>query len=283
VKVIIMTSFSSVESLLAFWEVAEYIGTTIVVLGVIGELIAEHDWPKDEVKRKRLTRYSTWILIAGLAIEAAALVRSNQLSGHLIAELHRETESARAAAKGFERDIAAANARAKKSEASIADAGRLASLGKAEAAKANERAAKAEKEAARLNKVAEEERLSRIRIEERLRPRRLSPLQKEAIRAALSPLGKVEIGLMAIVGDAEATRYAEDFYEVLVQAGWQPSPIDALINSGTIPSGLVIKVVDPKNLAAIRLQQALKAQGIEAPGEVEPGRFDITLLVCVKP
>jgi hypothetical protein len=201
-----MTSFSSIESLLAFWEVAEYAGTAIVLVGVVGELVAEHDWPSNELKRKRLTRYSTWILVAGLAIEAVALARSNQLAGRLIAELHREAESAKATAKGFERNMAGANER-------IAAA-------HAEAAKATEHVQAAERDAARSLETAEKERLERVRLEATISPRRLSPEQRAAIVNACRRFAGRKVDVRsAYKNDLEAAVLARQIADSLAQAG----------------------------------------------------------------
>jgi outer membrane murein-binding lipoprotein Lpp len=163
------------------------------------------------------------------------------------------------------------------------------STAKAEAARANERAANAEKEAARLNKIAEEERLARIKIEERLRPRRLSQEQREALRSALSPLMGTNVRIVTLFSDTEGKQYAQDFADVFSRAGWKvPGGVGAASFGDAIPVGVTVRVYGATSLtnrAAIALQEALRAQGIDAGGALLPGTadFDVELLVGIKP
>ena len=64
------------------WELAEDIGAAIVILGVFGEFLAEfHIFQRaeDEKKRRTVTKWSTLILLGGLALELLGLVRTSQL------------------------------------------------------------------------------------------------------------------------------------------------------------------------------------------------------------
>lgn len=70
-----------VLSSLLFWEIAGYISTAIVILGCIGEYIAEFTCiPKSEGEKHRISKLSLIILIAGIAGELLTAVRSSQIS-----------------------------------------------------------------------------------------------------------------------------------------------------------------------------------------------------------
>lgn len=68
------------------WEVAEYLGETLVFIGVVGEVYA--DWGEHE--RKSLARLSSVVLIVGLAISLAALIGTNENFNGTIADLHTQ-------------------------------------------------------------------------------------------------------------------------------------------------------------------------------------------------
>lgn len=97
-------SNSEVEALkssLEFWFVVEYVSTVIVLLGVVGEYVAEFT---AFAKRRRLTRplgkFSTLVLIVGLAGELIGLGRTSAISDQLTAFLEtRITEAERQAAE----------------------------------------------------------------------------------------------------------------------------------------------------------------------------------------
>src|ERR1017187_2529490 len=148
----------SIDAALGSWESVEYAAEAFVILGCVGEFVAEFtrllpNEPAD--RRNQCSKVSLLVLIAALAIELVALVRTNVLSGQEIARLGAQAASFRADAE--------------RSRAAIASA-------QTEAAKANERAAKNELEAAtlkveaaRLRKTAEDEATARIKVEENVR------------------------------------------------------------------------------------------------------------------
>jgi hypothetical protein len=82
---------------------AEYIGAAIVILGVLGEYIAEFRIPEEEIKKQRtVARRSARILLVGLAIELVGLVRTSQLYRLEIAQANESAASANAHAADLE-------------------------------------------------------------------------------------------------------------------------------------------------------------------------------------
>jgi hypothetical protein len=78
---------------LAFWEYVEDVATAVVLIGVIGEYIA--DFTEWGLTQKRLGKVFTLILIAGIAGELLAVVRTQQLSNREIAALHEVADRER--------------------------------------------------------------------------------------------------------------------------------------------------------------------------------------------
>lgn len=86
--------------MLGRWEWAEYIAEGLVVLGCLGELVADlgEKW-LGERRSKRLERWSTIVLILALTVSLTALVRTNELSGFVIGSLGDKAEEADRKAK----------------------------------------------------------------------------------------------------------------------------------------------------------------------------------------
>jgi hypothetical protein len=92
---LIASFLSDARLSLPFWEAVESIATGFVILGAIGEYLAEfRRFPNEQHKREQFAKLSALVLIAGLAVELVGLVRTSQLSGQIIAELNREAEAA---------------------------------------------------------------------------------------------------------------------------------------------------------------------------------------------
>jgi hypothetical protein len=88
------------------WELAEYFGAIIVILGVIGEYIAEFRISDVEiVKQRRVARRSARILLAGLALELVGFVRTSQLYRLEIAQVNEAAASANERAADLDNKI----------------------------------------------------------------------------------------------------------------------------------------------------------------------------------
>jgi len=224
---LIASFLSDARLSLPFWEAVEYIATGIVILGAIGEYLAEfRRFPKEQHKREQFAKLSALVLIAGLAVELVGLVRTSQLSGQIIAELNREAEAAgrdaataKATAKGFERDIADANSGAKNAEAQVASANAQYRDAQARVASAEVRIADAKKQAAEANRAAEQERLERLKLEAQVAPRRLSPDQQRAIATACRRFSGRRVSVTTYSLDAEGGVLGKQIIAVLQAAG----------------------------------------------------------------
>jgi hypothetical protein len=100
--------FSWLASPLNRWELAEYVGAAIVIFGVFGEFLAEFyvfQRQEDEKKRRTVTKWSTLILLAGLALELLGLFRTSQLYRLEIAQANEAAASANKQAAELENEI----------------------------------------------------------------------------------------------------------------------------------------------------------------------------------
>jgi hypothetical protein len=90
---------SSLESSLGYWEWGEYVSAFFVFIGCAGEFVSQFTgWvAKEDDKNRRIKweKASGLVLIAALAFELVCLVRTNQLSGQVIASLNDEAEQAK--------------------------------------------------------------------------------------------------------------------------------------------------------------------------------------------
>jgi hypothetical protein len=108
---------SSVSTSLTRWEWTEYIAEAFVVLGCLGELVAEvgEKW-LGERRSRRLERWSTVVLILALMVSLKALVRTNELSGFVIGSLGDKADRADAKAQTALTDSATASGEAAQSK-----------------------------------------------------------------------------------------------------------------------------------------------------------------------
>ena len=81
--------------MLGRWEWAEYIAEGFVVLGCLGELVADtgEKW-LGERRSKHLERWSTVVLILALLVSLTALWRTNELTGYVIGSLGDKADRA---------------------------------------------------------------------------------------------------------------------------------------------------------------------------------------------
>jgi hypothetical protein len=190
----------SPDMILARWEYGEYASAFIVILGVVGEFLAEFTnvWGVRDSRdrRDRLGKKSTLILIVGLVAELVCLVSTNIVSGRIIASLGQQTAEAIATAKGFESQIADSNARVKSAEAQVASANASSRDAVVKVAEANARAAEA-------RSMAEAERLERIRLQAIVAPRSLSLDQQQQIANALRRFASHRVSISSYGMDGE--------------------------------------------------------------------------------
>jgi hypothetical protein len=247
-------SISSLDVLLSWWEVVEYTAEAFVIVGCVGEFIAEFTKIRTPEWRHRLGKLSLLILIAGLTFEFGALVRTNNLSGEEIALLNieaghartnaarfestakgleskiaesqlgmakaqRDAESAKATAKGFEAQIADAKVRVKAAQAQIASANAASKEAVAKVAAADARSAEATARAAEAQQAAEGERLERVRLEAAVAPRSLSLEQQRLIGLSLSRFAGRRVSLTTYALDGEGAMLGQQIIAALRTAG----------------------------------------------------------------
>jgi hypothetical protein len=87
------------------WEILEYVGETLVFIGVVGEVYAE--W--GEVEKKKVGKAFSLVLIVGLALSLAALIATNEGFNGKIADLNGQAARSNQLAAAAQLD--AANAR----------------------------------------------------------------------------------------------------------------------------------------------------------------------------
>ena len=79
------------------WECGEYIAEIVVIIGCVGEYLAEFTDRLTggiETRKRRLSRLSLLILIIGLAVELASLMGATITSGREIAALNVKASEA---------------------------------------------------------------------------------------------------------------------------------------------------------------------------------------------
>jgi hypothetical protein len=82
-----------------FWEIAGYVCTFAVILGCVGEYIAEFTGiPKNDDGKHRISKLSLIILTVGIAGELLTAIRSSQISGEVIADLQTSVRNAKQSA-----------------------------------------------------------------------------------------------------------------------------------------------------------------------------------------
>jgi hypothetical protein len=90
---------SSLSQSLHRWEIAEYIFEGLVIIACAGELVADLGRKcLTRVRRNRVERLSTILLVAALSMELICLVKTNELSGRLIGSLSDKATEADAKA-----------------------------------------------------------------------------------------------------------------------------------------------------------------------------------------
>lgn len=87
-----MRIVSSIFGSLSLWTYASWLATFVVFIGVFGEVVAEFtDWIKSEHRKKRLNRFSAFVLVVGLVLELLTLVMTSILADSEIAALNNDT------------------------------------------------------------------------------------------------------------------------------------------------------------------------------------------------
>jgi hypothetical protein len=105
------------------WEPLEYLGESLVFIGVLGEILCDRKLvlKKDEARRDAIEGFCSWILVAGLAISLSALIGTNEHFSGTIAELNLKASQADERARKNDAEAATQRARAAKDEKDLAE------------------------------------------------------------------------------------------------------------------------------------------------------------------
>jgi hypothetical protein len=193
------SNLDTLQRTLDFWEIVGDISTGIVVLGLVGEYVAEFWIKVRHTLKERLAKISILVLILGVTGELVSHKKASRISGQIVAVLNKT----------------AADANGK---AGLAEE-RTASLER-EAANATEQAAKANERAAEANRVAEAERLARLKIEDRLADRRLTAEQQKVLADKLRAYPGMQGTLLYSADSHEVAEISKQLLAVFKNAGW---------------------------------------------------------------
>jgi len=286
---------ASLTRALSYWEYGEYACAVLVTIGCLGEYVSEFtDWFTAGIKerKERLARRSTLLLIGALALELVCLVRTNQVSGVVIGALD---DRAMVALSDSNTAIAQAGTAATKAQAAEDTSGRaVAQSNKAEgvASRAMILADGARTEADSFEAKITSAEEKAMRLEQQLAWRTITKEQSDKLKNSLGGFlaalpARLKIRVAYLAGDPEGGEYADELAGALRTVGAEvlgPTSETILSNGpGGPPQGILLQVDDANTPGAALLQQALKAAGIEAPGQISKGQGVITLLVGVKP
>jgi len=279
----LISLFSSLISSLPFWEDAEYLAAAIVVCGAVGEFLTEFEYvfkgDDNEESRHRFGKYAALLLIIGLGIELGALVRTNQLSSSMLANLYKEASDA-------EEHSTISDERAKTAFDAARAAQERADKAEEQAGSAIGRAAANAREAARLNKVAQDEALARAKIEEQVAWRKLSSDQIENLCPMIRSLPSGIVKIENLLGDVESQQYMEQFVFAFNECGSpiKPEDIGSGVFTGSPPQGVLVVVespYDPIVKEAAAVLEGLKSAKIDAQGtsdtSVAPGKIELVI------
>jgi hypothetical protein len=100
-------NLSSLMTSLSCWEIAEYVAVGAVIVGVVGEFL--HDFGSS--LKRRFSWWNSWggkisgsVLIVALAVELITLVKTNSISGQVIAFIGDQAAETRERAAILEKD-----------------------------------------------------------------------------------------------------------------------------------------------------------------------------------
>jgi hypothetical protein len=219
------------------WEPLEYVGETLVFIGVVGEVYAE--WPEPE--RRNLAKASSIVLIIGLALSLAALIGTNEHFNGTIADLNLKASQANERAAGAE--------------------GKLAGLEKqASDAKAGQQKVEIELNEQKARAATAEADL--IRLQERLSWRTIGAAQRKKLVAALKVGPKGPITIAYPGEDQEAFHFAGLLHDVLKDAGWSDARLQPFFADNNTGLGVLAHKPDDTQAYGDFLQRAFVSQGI---------------------
>jgi hypothetical protein len=236
---ILTSEVSSVARKLAFWEYAEYISESVVVLACFGEYVAEYTkWPArwTDEQRHHLGRRSLIFLILGIGLSLYALIQTNALSGQVIGTLGQQAADAQTKAETAISSLSQALSDSREAVKSSSNALSQANTAQQSASSALDLAKGAHKEADSFERDivsakkqaaeaeshladAQERAANATKALERLTsPRGLQNLKQ--LVATLETFKGTEYTFSAVYSDQESLQLLAQINDVLKKAGW---------------------------------------------------------------
>lgn len=274
---------------LLFWEITGYVCTSVVILGCVGEYVAEFtDKPKTEERRRKLSRLSLIILTVGIAGELLTAIQSSRISSQVIYDLEGTVQSAKQSAQ----DAAGAAARAKiaadDAETKSDSAMDKSSDAQLQTGKLNTKLDSERKQLAGLDTKRVELEKSISDLTEKIKFRHVSPEQADKIKSALltSLPGTVEIDVRPNADDGDV--YCRELWDAIHSGGWTGSfGVTTLLYSGPQIHDLLLIMRDPDSPpsgAAVLLKALRSAEITVFVGRDQRlGPNNLILLVAPKP
>jgi hypothetical protein len=249
----------SVTQSLRFWEGVEFIGALAVILGVIGECIADFtNFPRTATRKKRFEKVAALLLIAGLAFELIGGRQASRLNDVAMQRLNQEAANARERAARLEQ-------RAEEERSARASL-------ELETANARERAA-------RLEKVTEDERMARVKLQEEVANRDFTSQVLKSLAAKLSKYADQAAVIDVFPVTFEHAWLAGAIFGFLVDARWDLRSINYLKEPATFlgpfgsPYPVLVQGIQIQATADERSQTAARALFEALKTTVSPGIF----------
>jgi len=221
----------SLAESLGRWEIAEYFACGFVILGCVGEGVADFtNWftGGDERKKHNLSKFSLLLLVAALALELVCVYKTNNLSGTIIGSLRDKAEEASSKAGDAETVSESAGTAAIRAKGEADEVHGLAASATSTARAASEEAIAAKRETDGAIKEAES--LKRDIADEKEELTRLKSnrvlLRTNGLVASLSAFQGTEYFFQGVFSDEESIALLKQIDSVLQQSKWKrmPSP-----------------------------------------------------------
>lgn len=231
-----ITDISGLQQAVSHWEVADYLATFVVFVGVLGELLAEFTnlfkTKDNKAREKRMTLIFTVVLLVGLGGELAALIRTSQLTSEITKILRNDIVSAYKNAGDANDRAAEANKRAeqlaKENTTLRGDFEKGTAQARLKQEELRGQNLATETELSEAEAKVEGERRTRLELEHSLAPRvlgfQIGPGEKTTFDE-LKPFAGTNV-VFVILTDAEARRAAQEIQNVLMFAGWKTTSIN---------------------------------------------------------
>jgi hypothetical protein len=275
---------SSLSTMLDRWEWVEYVAEGFVVLGCVGELVADAgEKCLGERRSKHLERWSTVVLIVALLVSLTALWRTNELTGYVIGSLGDKAGEADAKAQTALKDSANASAEAAWAKSTAETASTTADKAGRSANGALTIAGEAKADVATVQSNI-------AKVDEKYAPRTLSKIKRDILiellrKTPAKPKEQIDVEVSADASDGPA--FANEIVDAIndQSTGWKDRAHGELTGDGRSKGvWLLLHDADSEPLWAGDLQRALQAAGLGGEGQFNPAVVPTgTAVIVVNP